>query len=314
MFYIYEWIDLDTNEIFYVGKGTHNRYKVRKHNRLFNEKVNSLNCESRIIEWFETEEDAFLAERKRIDELKKIGQCSCNIFRGGKGGSVKWWTQELRQKYSTNNIMKTKEQRERMSKNNPMKSKVVQDKVKKFVAKPIIIDGIEYPSKKSVVDKFRVSYEVVKHWCRKGITSFGKPCRVKGEPQIEFTDKRYNKGTCRAINYDGKVYEGAVDVAKELNIDASVVTRWAKKGFSKDGKVCQYLDDKNKYVFKKYVCGEQNKIPIIVNGIWYPSRKEAEEQLGLSNGYLAPYIKGTRKNNKYICEYANQQPSTNLKG
>lgn len=36
---------------------------------------------------------------------------------------------------------------------------------------------------------------------------------------------------------------------------------------------------------------------------------EPQKQLGLSKGYLAPYIAGTRKNKKYICVYDNQQPS-----
>lgn len=30
MFYIYEWFNVDTNEVFYVGKGVYNRYKVKK--------------------------------------------------------------------------------------------------------------------------------------------------------------------------------------------------------------------------------------------------------------------------------------------
>ena len=32
MYYVYEWYNVDTGEILYVGKGTGNRYKV-KHGR-----------------------------------------------------------------------------------------------------------------------------------------------------------------------------------------------------------------------------------------------------------------------------------------
>lgn len=35
MFYVYEWFIKETNEVIYVGKGKGKRYKVRKHNRLF---------------------------------------------------------------------------------------------------------------------------------------------------------------------------------------------------------------------------------------------------------------------------------------
>lgn len=38
MFYVYEWYNIDTNEIFYVGKGCGERYKqATKRNKLFQE-------------------------------------------------------------------------------------------------------------------------------------------------------------------------------------------------------------------------------------------------------------------------------------
>lgn len=33
MYYVYEWFVIETDEIFYVGKGTGRRFKVRKHNK-----------------------------------------------------------------------------------------------------------------------------------------------------------------------------------------------------------------------------------------------------------------------------------------
>ena len=43
MFYVYEWFIVETNFVFYVGKGCRNRYKVRKHNKLFNYIINLFN-------------------------------------------------------------------------------------------------------------------------------------------------------------------------------------------------------------------------------------------------------------------------------
>ena len=37
MFYVYEWFVKESGEVFYVGKGTKNRYKVKKHNKFFND-------------------------------------------------------------------------------------------------------------------------------------------------------------------------------------------------------------------------------------------------------------------------------------
>lgn len=53
MFYVYEWYIKETNEIFYVGKGSGQRYKVTyNRNKLFNEIIQKHNCDSRIIKYF----------------------------------------------------------------------------------------------------------------------------------------------------------------------------------------------------------------------------------------------------------------------
>lgn len=45
MFYVYAWYNKETKEIFYVGKGSRNRYKqIRKRNRLFTEYINTHDC------------------------------------------------------------------------------------------------------------------------------------------------------------------------------------------------------------------------------------------------------------------------------
>ena len=103
MFYVYEWFIKNTNEIIYVGKGSKNRYKVRKHNYIFNEFIKRYNCDSRIVKYFESEKEAFAAEFDRINELKLIGQCVCNINAGGAGGTIEHWTEERRKTYSENN-------------------------------------------------------------------------------------------------------------------------------------------------------------------------------------------------------------------
>ena len=129
MYYVYEWYVVDTGEIFYVGKGTRNRYKVKKHNNFFNYFIKMHDCKSRIVKTFENEKDAFSYEFERINELKSLGQCICNIYNGGFGGSTSWWNDEVKEIYSKNNVMKSEEQRKRMSKNNPMKNKEISKKV-----------------------------------------------------------------------------------------------------------------------------------------------------------------------------------------
>lgn len=149
MFYVYEWFIIDTDEVIYVGKGSKDRYKVRKHNLMFNEFLKRFNCDSRIVKYYETEAEAFDAETNRIADMKAIGQCVCNINTGGKGGLSEVWTPEKRKHYSENNVMKSAEQRSRMSINNPMKRPEVAEKVARLKRKPVKVDGLYF---KSVVD------------------------------------------------------------------------------------------------------------------------------------------------------------------
>ena len=313
MFYVYEWFIVETNFVFYVGKGCRNRYKVRKHNKLFNYIINTENCESRIVKYFETEKEAFEYELIRSTELKKIGQATCNINKCGAGGSVNWWTEEMREHYSQHNVMKSQKQRERMSKNNPMKNKAIALRVNAKNSKKVIINGVEYKSVNLACEKYGCAYDTLKNWCKKGINPFGELCRMADEKQVTPKKGRYNKGGSKAIMYNGEYYEAAKDVADKYGFSLSCVCNWAKKGFSTKGIPCQYVDDKTIYQFKPKNCGEKNKKPIKVNGVLYPSKKEAEKALGMKPSGLTTYIMGIRRNNKYVCEYVNQQPScTNI--
>lgn len=309
MFYVYEWFIKETNEVIYVGKGCRNRYKVRKHNSLFNEMIKRFDCDSRIVKTFEDEQSAFEYEYQRVNELWAIGQCCCNIYKGGFGGVLDWWTEDKRKWYSEHNVMKNEQQRKRMSENNPMKNKEIALKVNRKNKRPVIINENEYKSVIEVCKKYNVGYSTVKKWCEKGINPLGEPCRYKGEEQVIFKGKRYNKCGTKSLTYKNKNYESPLDLAEELSIDKFVVYRWCKKGFDDEGNPCRYDNDTRELTFKKYCIGEANKKPIIVNCIYYPSKADAERALNIKAGGLMPYINGTRKNKKYICEYVNQQPS-----
>ena len=271
--------------------------------------IKRFDCDSRIIRYFEDEKSEFEYEYQRINELWELNQCVCNINSGGKGGTTNWWTDEKRQWYSTHNVMKSLKQRERMSTNNPMKNKEVALKVNQKNSKPIIINNKEYKSITDVCEKYNTSHDVVQNWCKKGINSFGETCRYKDKEQINFNGKRYNKGSCKPITYMGKTYESPLDLSEELKISKYITYRWCKKGFDDEGNPCRYIGDNRKLIYKKYINGESKMKPIIVNGVYYKSKVEAEKILNIKVGGLSPYIKGQRKNKKYICEYVNQQPN-----
>ena len=88
IYYVYEWIRLDTNEPFYVGKGKGNRWKklTRNKNRYFNNIVKSIPVVVSILHDNLDEETANGLEVWYIREYRDvIGYDLCNIADGGEG-------------------------------------------------------------------------------------------------------------------------------------------------------------------------------------------------------------------------------------
>lgn len=311
MYYVYEWYIVSTNEVIYVGKGTRNRYKVKKHNNLFNEMVKRFECESRIVKEFDTEEEAFEYEFDYVNLKREQGQCVCNIRNGGYGGTTEWWTDELRKHYSEYNAMKSKKQRKRMSINNPMKDKKIVQKTNGKKRKPVIIGETEFPSVKDACQAYNTSSDVIATWCKKGINSNGEICHYKGQPPVTFKDKRYNKGGSKAVVYKNVTYECVKDFANAIGIAENTANQWLKRGYNPDGIPCRYENDTRELIFENrhIVRNKARAKTIIVNGVEYASCEEASKALNIAKTTIYAYLQGYRKSDKYICKYGNQQPS-----
>lgn len=237
MFYVYEWFNTETNEIFYVGKGTKRRYKVRKHNRLFNEFLKRFPCDSRIIARFETEEDAFKYEYIRIEELKSIGQCVCNIYHGGMGGTTSWWTDEKREAYSKNNVMKSQTHRKRMSINNPMKQPSIAAIVAKTKQRAVVINGRTFEGVKSASKALGVWDITVSRWCKRGYDADGNPCHYANEKQKTFILKTTNSKT---VWVDNEKFDSIRKAAKHIGVWPESLIRSIKENRPCKGHVCRY--------------------------------------------------------------------------
>lgn len=88
VFYVYEWFNVETKEVFYVGKGKNGRYKnVKQRNKYFQNYYNKYKCNVRKIKEGLLENEAFELEIKLIGDYRKIGQCKCNIANGGEGAT-----------------------------------------------------------------------------------------------------------------------------------------------------------------------------------------------------------------------------------
>jgi hypothetical protein len=86
IFYVYEWYNKDTGEVFYVGKGKKNRYKnTTQRNDYFKNYYNKhkKSCRVRIIKNKMTEEQSLLYEKETIAKYREINQVKCNLTEGG---------------------------------------------------------------------------------------------------------------------------------------------------------------------------------------------------------------------------------------
>lgn len=71
-YYVYEWYDTETGEVFYIGKGTNSRYsQITGRNQFFIDFYNTHNCESRKVYIDLTEEEAFNKEIELIKYYKE---------------------------------------------------------------------------------------------------------------------------------------------------------------------------------------------------------------------------------------------------
>lgn len=106
IFYVYEWYNKDTGEVFYVGKGKNGVHKsIKNRNQYFLNYHNKHNCEVRKVYTGLSESEAFEKEVHLIGEYKQLAQCKCNLTIGGEGStfeedSREYWISKLNCMYN----------------------------------------------------------------------------------------------------------------------------------------------------------------------------------------------------------------------
>lgn len=240
-FYVYEWYNEKTNEVFYVGKGCGKRYKDLTHrNQLFMDYINNNSTNVRKVRENLTEEEAFEFEAKLTESYKQSGQCQCCLAKGGTGGTSTVWTQELKKYWSENNPMKDERQRERMRNNNPMHNKEYALNNGAKHKRAVVIDGEEYPGLIDAAKAYKVDPGTVGNWCQRGYNTQGKPCRYADEKQKEYVLPKVGK----SVIIDGKDYYNTVkEAALALGAkDSSPLCKALKAHKTYKGHTCEYAN------------------------------------------------------------------------
>ena len=240
-FYVYEWYNIDTNEVFYVGKGCKNRYKNKTdRNKWFIEYINNNNLDSRIVKSNLTEEEAFSFEKQLTEYYKNLNQCNCNLIDGEYGGYSKTWSKEMREYFSQYNPMKSEKQKERMKNCNPMKNPEIAKKVSEKNKRPIIINNIRYDGTVDAAKILGVWENTILNWCKRGYDTEGNPCRYADQKQKEYTIHKTNS---KEVIVDGIKYSSLRKAADALGVkDTSPLCKALKAGKKYKGHTCEYAN------------------------------------------------------------------------
>lgn len=240
-FYVYEWYNLDTNEVFYVGKGKGKRYLDKQHrNQKFLDYINQNNVSVRKIKENLTEQEAFDFEAEITEYYKQQNQCQCCLAKGGTGGVSSVWTPEMKQYWSDYNPMKKQEQRERMKQNNPMHNKEVALKNGASHKRPVIINGQYFSGVIDAAKFFKVRDVTVSAWCQRGYNTDGNPCRYADAEQKEYTLPKKGKGVIiDGVKYYPTVKEAALALGAK---DSSPLCKALKANKLYKGHKCEYAN------------------------------------------------------------------------
>lgn len=239
-FYVYEWYNTDTNEVFYVGKGCGKRKdETKRRNQKFLSYIEIHPTASRIIKDNLSEEEAFALEKKTIQSYKEKGQCKCNLMEGGTGGISFIWTEEAKEYWSENNPMKTEAQRERMSKNNPMYNPEIAKKVGLKHRKAVIIDGVRYDSALTAAQALGVCDATIRTWCKRGYNPKGVLCSfAEAEKMINSGEK--NK---TPVRIDGVYYSSIKEASLALGMNSSTyLAKCIREHKTYKGHKCEYAN------------------------------------------------------------------------
>ena len=185
VFYVYEWYNIDTDEVFYVGKGKDYRYKnTSSRNKFFKNYYNTHNCDVRIIYKNLSEDEAFNKEIETIKYYKEnTNYRLTNQTDGGEGSSGLIVTDEFREirqmvlgeKNPNYNHKWTKEMKENLR--IKMKGRYIGEKNPNYnhkwtreqkannnTSKKVICDGIEFITLKECSEFYNINYSTMQGW------------------------------------------------------------------------------------------------------------------------------------------------------
>lgn len=255
-YYVYVWKNLDTNELFYVGKGTKYRCNQRKRpdNPKFMEIVNSHKCVSEILADGLDEETAFYMEEEAISIFREHGFPLINEQDGGYKPPIHYgkrpqsWVENMRDGFKL------------FLENNPDYRKELSERMKKFLSTE---NGKEFMRKSLEARRTPTFRKAQRERSKRTYTEEKRKehsilmTEVNNRPEMREARsgaKNVNAQLINQYSVDGnfiRQYETITQAAKETGATASKISAVAHgKRKTAGGFVWQYATDK-KVVFNR---------------------------------------------------------------
>lgn len=224
-FYVYLLIRPDTNNPFYIGKGTNTPppYRVFQHeknvetkhpeqNTLLHDIIKKLERENYTIkyeiEFFDVEQDALNREIELISRFGRIdlgSGCLANLTEGGEG--ISGISDETRQKMSNSRTEKWRQDPQYRKKHTAR----IRRGVNHPFAKPVFVYGKRFETKKKACDELGFSYGKIDTLIKNGVPG----CYYEAEGQ------RPEKIKQRTVVVKGKPFSSEREASKDLTINMS---------------------------------------------------------------------------------------------
>lgn len=250
-YYVYAWYIVDGHDIFYIGKGTGNRYKCRKReNPYFMNIINAHECDCEILESGLTESEAFLQEKAYIAMFRFFKHRLVNVADGGNAPPKQYGEQSEEHRKRIGEALRAYQSKHpeiAMAKSEEMKSFLQTEEGKEFQRKSI---------KAKDNDEFRKRQSIV---CREAnntpeyIERHSKIIRRMWQNE-EYAEahkgaNNHRSQAVRQLDLDGNVikeYDTITQASKETGVDISKISAVCKgKRKTTSGYRWEFINDKH---------------------------------------------------------------------